>query len=100
MKSEKVDVGAELIDGMRNAIAHARRSATTVVQVYTDDSLVHEYAVASPLKGREHAAAIIATGYRHSEGNDLCWYPPHRIVKVKVTGGAASSLYQDKSRAT
>jgi hypothetical protein len=70
------------------------------VQVYLDDGRVFFYEVADPMKGREHAAAIIATGYRHTDGTDLEWYPPHRISKVKVTGACESSKYTDKVRAT
>ena len=72
------------------------------VAVYLDCGVVHEYDVPDPMKGREHADAIIKTGYRHTpEGsNDLEWYPPHRIEKVKVTGGGESSQYRDRTRAT
>jgi len=75
---------------------------TTTVQVYLDSGNVYGYEVSSPSKGREHAAAIIASGYRHTpEGsNDLEWYPPHRIVKVKVEGAGKSTAYRDRSRAT
>jgi hypothetical protein len=72
------------------------------VSVYLDSGVVFEYDVADPIKGREHAAAIIKTGYRHTaEGsNDLEWYPPHRIDKVKVSGGGETSQYRDRPRAT
>ncbi len=70
------------------------------VSVYLDDGRVFEYAVANPSKGREHASAIVKTGYRHSEGDDLEWYPPHRILKVKVSGGCESTNYRDSTRAT
>lgn len=72
----------------------------TLISVYMDDGRVFEYATSSPDKGREHASAIIKTGYRHTEGKDLEWYPPHRIVKVKVGGGCESSQYTDTVRAT
>lgn len=74
----------------------------TQVQVYLDFGVVHEYEVDNPIKGREHAAAIIETGYRHTPigSPDLEWYPPHRIVKVKVKGGAESTKYRDSTRAT
>lgn len=55
------------------------------VQVYIDTGNVHEYEVASESEGREHAAAIIATGYRSATVNNpkrLTWFPPHRINKV------------------
>lgn len=71
------------------------------VSVYIDDGRVFEYDVSDGLKGREHASAIVKTGYRHTpEGtNDLEWYPPYRIVKVKIPGGGESA-YKDKVRAT
>lgn len=71
------------------------------VEVYIDDGRVFSYNVSSPDKGREHAAAIVKTGYRHTtEELDLEWYPPHRIVKVKVKGGCESTQYRDSVRAT
>lgn len=59
------------------------------VSVYLDSGIVFEYDVDSAAKGREHASAIIKTGYRHTlqDSEDLEWFPPHRIDKVKVTGG-------------
>lgn len=74
----------------------------TTISVYMDTGVVYEYQVAEPSKGREHAAAIIKTGYRHTpEGsNDLEWFPPNRIEKVKVIGGGKSSSYKDHARAT
>ena len=72
------------------------------VQVYVDNGVVYEYEVSDPNKGREHAAAIIKTGYRHTahDNNDLEWFPPHRIDKVKVTGAGESAQYKDTARAT
>lgn len=74
----------------------------TKVSVYLDDGRVREYDVDTPDKGREHAAAIIATGYRSTPegGGDLEWYPPHRISKVKVSGAGESTAYRDRPRAT
>lgn len=74
----------------------------TRVSVYMDDGRVFEYDVASPDKGREHASKIILTGYRHTpkDSDDLEWYPPHRIDKVKISGGAESTQYRDTVRAT
>lgn len=71
------------------------------IQVYLDNGLVFEYFVANPNKGREHAHEIIKSGYRHTpEGtNDLEWFPPHRIVKIKVDG-AGEANYKDTIRAT
>ena len=75
---------------------------TSKVSVYIDAGIVFEYEVSCPMKGREHAAAIIASGYRHTDedSNDLEWYPPHRIMKVKVLDGGESSGYRDITRAT
>lgn len=72
------------------------------VSVYLDNGVVFDYRVDNPMKGREHAHAIITTGYRHTpEGSsDLEWFPPHRILKVKVEGGGESSNYRDTVRAT
>lgn len=76
------------------------KALASLVQVYMDTGVVFEYPVANAMKGREHAAAIIASGYRHTEGDDLEWYPPHRIVKVKISGAAESTQYRDTTRAT
>lgn len=72
------------------------------VAVYLDCGIVHEYEVNCPMKGREHADAIIKTGYRHTPNNtdDLEWFPSHRISKVKVVGAGESSAYRDTTRAT
>lgn len=73
----------------------------TKIQVYLVNGVVFEYEVASPTKGREHAHAIITTGYRHTAENsqDLEWYPPQAVLKVKVEGGGESA-YKDKARGT
>ena len=72
------------------------------VQVYLDNGVVFEYTVSNPIKGREHAHAIVTTGYRHTPqgSSDLVWYPPHRISQVKVQGGGESTQYKDIARAT
>ena len=70
------------------------------VQTYLDDGRVFEYSVADEGKGREHASAIVAGGYRHNPGSGyLEHYPPHRILKVKLVGNI-STLYPDKVRGT
>lgn len=70
------------------------------ISVYLDNGVVYEYEVFDPIKGREHADAIIRTGYRHTTADsDLEWFPPHRIVKVKVSKGGESN-YTDTARAT
>lgn len=69
------------------------------IQVYLDDGRVFEYEVATPEKVREHAHAIVMTGYRHNDGNIFEHYPPHRILKVKCSQ-AISTLYADRVRGT
>lgn len=70
------------------------------VQTYLDDGRVFWYEVDNEGKGREHAAAIVAGGYRHNPGSGyLEHYPPHRILKVKLVGDI-STLYPDKVRGT
>ena len=56
------------------------------IEIYLDDGRVFDYELPNESKVREHAAAIIKTGYRHSpEGEDYWeWYPPHRILKIKT----------------
>ncbi len=72
------------------------------VTVYLNTSVKFSYEVSDPIKGREHAAEIIATGYRHTAkgSEDLEWFPPHRISKVKVEGGGESTDYRDTASAT
>lgn len=55
------------------------------IDIYMDDGRVFSYNVESADKVREHAAAIISAGYRHSEEQTGIWewYPPHRILKIK-----------------
>lgn len=74
----------------------------TEIEIYMDFGVVFSYYVDNTSKAREHADAIIKTGYRHTPkgSEDLEWYPPCRIKKIKIIGGAESSQYQDKSRAT
>ena len=89
-------------EAKKTASTDAPCSSVCYVAVYLDCGVVHEYAVSDPMKGREHADAIIKTGYRHTpeSSDDLEWYPPHRIEKVKVIGGGESSKYRDRTRAT
>lgn len=74
------------------------------ISVYIDNGNVFEYEVETERAAREHADAIIKTGYRsvtEDEPDVLTWYPPHRILKVKVALGAPSTTaYFDKARAT
>lgn len=53
------------------------------VKVYLDDGRIFKYEVGSSDKVREHAHAIINSGYRHNDGKVFEHYPPHRILKVK-----------------
>lgn len=72
------------------------------ISVYIDDGRVFEYECSDAMKAREHVSAIIKTGYRHTPADteDLEWYPPSRIVKVKSTGSGESTGYKDSTRAT
>jgi len=69
------------------------------VEVYLDDGRVFSYEVKSEEKVREHASAIIKTGYRHNDGEIFEHYPPHRILKVKCDA-KISTKYLDKARGT
>jgi hypothetical protein len=67
---------------------------TNKILVYIDTGNVFEYEVPTEAKGREHAAAIVATGYRSVNVEDettMTWYPPHRITKVVLKLQHASS---------
>lgn len=81
-------------------MSKATKAKPCTVEVYTDDGRVFEYDVRNAMKGREHAAAIINTGLRYADGEDLEWLPPHRILKVKVPGGEAGTKYPVRVRAT
>ncbi len=71
------------------------------MQVYMDDGRVFTYEVTSHDKAREHAAAIIQTGYRHNNGTgEFEHYPPHRILKVKATGAPVPTNYPDEVSGT
>lgn len=57
------------------------------IQVYLDTGNVYSYNVATEAIAREHANSIVSTGYRSVSADDpltLTWFPPHRIVKVKI----------------
>lgn len=55
------------------------------ISVYLDDGRIFEYDVKDESKAREHASAIVLTGYRHNDGVVFEHYPPHRILKVKAS---------------
>lgn len=64
------------------------------IQVYVDTGNVFQYEVESEDKAREHAEAIIRTGYRSAQADEptvLTWWPPHRITKVKMMLDAKST---------
>jgi hypothetical protein len=74
------------------------------ISVYIDTGNVYEYEVVSEASAREHADAIIKTGYRSVQTDELTiltWWPPHRIAKVKVAlDGPSATAYTDTPRAT
>jgi hypothetical protein len=69
------------------------------IKVYLDDGRVFVYKVGYPGKAREHAAAIIKSGYRHNDRKVFEHYPPHRILKVKVEGKVPTN-YPDTTEGT
>ena len=71
-----------------------------LIETYLDDGRVFSYAVNDPAKAREHAFAIVTTGYRHTVDGCLEHYPPHRIAKVKATGNGIGTMYPDIVRGT
>jgi hypothetical protein len=70
------------------------------VEVYIDNGLVFSYSVANAEKAREHSHAIVMTGYRHATEDCFEHFGPHRILKVKVTGGKVDTKYPDEVRGT
>lgn len=71
------------------------------VNTYLDDGRVLFYTCGPDYtKALEHASAIVARGYRHYTANEVEVYPPHRIVKVKVTGGPVPTDYPDSVKLT
>ena len=86
---------------LETAVSSFSSTAKTTISVYLMNGVIMEYDVSDPEKGREHAYEIIMSGYRSTpEGsNDLEWWPPHAIKKVKVNG-AGESNYKDRKRAT
>ena len=70
-----------------------------VLKIYLDDGRVFSYNVDHHGKVREHADAIVKTGYRHNDGCIFEHYPPHRILKVKCDETIPTS-YEDKTSGT
>jgi len=100
MEYENPEAGAGAVtSGM---IMESEIKISTKISVYMDDGRVFEYFVSDPVKAREHVSKIIATGYRSTpmNTNDLEWFPPHRIDKVKIAGGGESTKYRDVVRST
>jgi len=100
---------AQVEQGSESAIDEIRRSVipTATVEVYLDDGRVFHYDLSNPdldmlaAKAREHCSAIIATGYRHNDGNgEFEHYPAHRISKTKVANFVIPTKYPDKVRGT
>lgn len=65
------------------------------VKVYVDTGVTYEYDVSTAESAREHAQAIVDTGYRHTADGYLTHFPPHRIVKVKC-GPGIETQYPDR----
>lgn len=73
------------------------------VSVYLSNGQVRYYFVRDSAKGREHADAIIRTGYRavHKDNpGELTWWPPSAIVKVVLTGDGITTNYTDEVAGT
>jgi hypothetical protein len=68
------------------------------IEVYLDDGRIFSYEVENEAKVREHASAIIKTGYRHNDGAIFEHYPSHRILKVKSSN--IPTTYKDTTSGT
>ena len=81
---------------------------TRTINVYMEDGRVFYYDITSDTssedqiaaKAREHAHEIVTKGYRHNNGNEVEVYGPHKIAKVKITGGPVPTSYPDNVRGT
>lgn len=51
--------------------------------IYMQDGRTYSYKVKDVQKAREHAHRIINYGWRNLEGEEMCYYPIHQILKVK-----------------
>ena len=82
--------------------ADGRVPQTWYISVYIDDGVVYDYEVESMHAAREHASAIVATGYRSVQATSpytLTHFPPHRITKVKITAPTPiQTNYHDRVR--
>lgn len=70
------------------------------INVYIDDGRVFTYPVKTESSAREHASAIVTSGYRSVTDGCFTYYPVHRVLKVTVTGGTISTKYPDTVRGT
>lgn len=87
--------GRDLLEWMKT------KSVKRDVVVYIDDGRKFTYTVENETKAREHAAAIVSSGYRHNDGEGECeHYGPHRVLKVAITGGPVSTSYPDRATGT
>jgi len=86
----------------RSKITKEEKVLTIEIYLTDNGGTVFSYEIPDdPTKAREHAAAIIARGYRHNDGEGVfIAYPPHRIEKVKVVGGKIPTGYPGKVRGT
>lgn len=83
--------------------AAGQAASDAEIAVYLTDGRVFVYTVGSAAKAREHTHAIIQTGYRHVSADEpgvLEHYPPHAILKVKVTCAGLTTQYTDTVRGT
>lgn len=52
------------------------------LNVYLEDGRVLKYCVANNDKAREHANAIVTTGWRNITDGMMEYYPVHKVMKV------------------
>lgn len=78
-----------------------------LISVHLDDGVVYEYGVEgknqenASARALEHAAAIASTGYRHNDGEgEFTCYPPHRVQKIKISGGPVPTDHPNRVRGT
>lgn len=99
-----VSTGSPHIGGVVSAGLGGKVKRLTTISVYVDNGNVYEYEVNSEAKAREHAASIVATGYRSVSSDSptiLTWFPPSRILKVVMTLPEPSSTkYFDRIKST
>lgn len=78
-----------------------KKQEPLVVKVYLDNGNVFEYKVITARQARDHADAIIKTGYRSCQNKgELEHYPPHRIMRVKIIGETITTGYPDEVSGT